>query len=410
MKPVTKILIGAAMAGLVLIGAGIAVLFAIVSAIGGEAARQDQAESGQCRTGGDEDSDDEDGGGEDSDDGDGGSVDIPDEYEEDIAAAAEESGLPEGLLAAQIHHESRWDPDAESEANARGIAQFLDETWDEWGDGGDVSDPHDSIAAQGRYMGYFVDAFEDHAEDDEHLMELAIAGYHAGEGNVQRADYEVEDVGPRTHQYVQNIMADADGGTMVSRCEPGEFSGEMAEISAELAWDEEVSLSTSTSADHGKDDSKDEYVDAVEILDQQPTHAYYTDCGVFTATVVHQAGVDPDFPVRGTSAQYDYFRESDQWEFFEPDSEGDLEAGDILIVTSGGVESVGHTYMYTGERHSGEDGRAQGASLTVRPPSGHSFYLDDSRGAYMAARPVDSEGADEESSDDDSLDTDDMGD
>src|SRR5699024_10802019 len=93
------------------------------------------------------------------------------------------------------------------------------------------------------------------------------------------------------------------------------------------------------------------------------------------------SGVDPDFPVRGTSIQLNYLRNSDKYEFFTPTNEGELQSGDILI-------RPGHIYLYTGERHDGSDGRALGASLYTRPPSGHHLYLSDSLGTYQAARYV----------------------
>ncbi|WP_315943024.1 lytic transglycosylase domain-containing protein [Nesterenkonia marinintestina] len=313
---------------------------------------------------------------------------VPQEYEDALHGAANESGLPVSLLAAQVYYESNWDPDAESEANAQGIAQFTPATWAQWGEGGDVWDPQDAIAAQGRYMGYFVETFEDDAQDDEHLMELAIAGYHAGEGNVAAANYQVSEVGPRTNQYVLNIMAATEGDS-VAYCDDAGSSvpaGDAVEASAELAWDEEVTLPRSTAAEHGREESKDEYVDAVQIHGMQPSHAFYTDCGLFVSTVMHTAELDTEFPARGTSIQMDYLTSSEKYDTFTPQSEGELEPGDILIITG---EGIGHIYLYTGQRHDGDDGRAQGASLGERPPSGHKFFLSDFRGDYTAARLTD---------------------
>ncbi|MDO5663447.1 MAG: lytic transglycosylase domain-containing protein, partial [Brachybacterium sp.] len=249
---------------------------------------------------------------------------VPQEYEDALHGAANESGLPVSLLAAQVYYESNWDLDAESEANAQGIAQFTPETWEQWGEGGDVWDPDDAIAAQGRYMGYFVDQFEDEADDDEHLMELAIAGYHAGEGNVRSANMDPAQVGPRTNQYVMNIMAATEGDS-VAYCDDAGSSvpaGDAVEASGQLAWDEEVTLPRSTAAEHGREESKDEYVDAVQIHGMQPSHAFYTDCGLFVSTVMHTAELDTEFPARGTSVQMDYLTSSDKYDTFTPSSEG----------------------------------------------------------------------------------------
>ncbi|MDN6498894.1 MAG: hypothetical protein L0K44_03950, partial [Yaniella sp.] len=82
--------------------------------------------------------------------------------------------------------------------------------------------------------------------------------------------------------------------------------------------------------------------------------------------------------------QQSYLRNSDKYETFYPSSEGDLQSGDILFLN-------GHIFIYTGERHTGSDGRSQGASLSTRPPSGHHTYLSDGRGGYEVARLVNAE-------------------
>jgi hypothetical protein len=41
-----------------------------------------------------------------------------------------------------------------STAGARGPMQFIAPTWDRFGEGGDIDDPHDSIMAAGRYLSY----------------------------------------------------------------------------------------------------------------------------------------------------------------------------------------------------------------------------------------------------------------
>ncbi|MFY1636173.1 transglycosylase SLT domain-containing protein [Solwaraspora sp. WMMB335] len=75
-------------------------------------------------------------------------------------------GCPEvdaPLLAAQIAVESTFDPEAVSPAGAKGLSQFMDDTWAEFGDDydgdGDARpfDPEDSIVAQTRYMCHLAD-------------------------------------------------------------------------------------------------------------------------------------------------------------------------------------------------------------------------------------------------------------
>lgn len=321
-------------------------------------------------------------------DGDSSEVEIPDDYVGMVEDAAAESGLSPEVIAAQIATESDWSEDAVSPAGAEGIAQFMPETWEEWGNGGDITDPEDSIEAQGRYMEYLMDHMADHADDDEHQTELALAAYNAGHGAVGEFDYDLESMfassSPdysETANYVPSIMSAAEGNYSAD-CTPGGGSvpeGDIVEASMHLAHDERVSLEYSTDDRHGEDEAKDDFVDASTALDQPVDTAYFTDCGVFVATVMRSSGVDPQYQPRGTDAQQSYVEDSDDYQVFQPESEGDLEAGDILI-------GPGHTYIYTGERHAGDDGRAQGGSLYTRPPSGHHFFLSDSGGSYIAAR------------------------
>ena len=317
---------------------------------------------------------------------------IPPEYEEYVVAAASEARFSPAVLAAQLEHESGFNENAESPVGAKGIAQFMDDTWATFGNGGDVWNPEDAIAAQGRYMAYLRDFMDDHAENEEHLLELVLAGYNAGQGAVRNFDYDLERMfqsgGYRseTKPYVENIKAAATGD-YTSDCEHAAGAegdvpeGYIIEALMHLAWDEKVELPHSSASNHGREDAKPEFVEASTAINNDIHTAYFTDCGVFVATAVISSGVDPDFPVRGTSAQLAYLSNSEKYEFFTPSNEGELQSGDILIVP-------GHIYIYTGERHEGTDGRAQGASLYTRPPSGHDFYLSDSRGAYQAARYV----------------------
>lgn len=145
---------------------------------------------------------------------------IPDEYQDAVAAAAEESGLSQELLAAQIDNESGWDPDASS-GPAHGLSQFTDDTWAQYGEG-DIWDPQESIKAQGRYMKVLMDMHEDQAEDEEEQVILALAAYNAGPGNVEQYD----GVPPfqETQDYVQDIPAAAQG-KFVENCAQADTGG-----------------------------------------------------------------------------------------------------------------------------------------------------------------------------------------
>lgn len=127
---------------------------------------------------------------------------IPNGWAPLIEDAAEVAGVPAPVLAAQIEVESDWRPNARSSAGARGLAQFMPGTWEAYGAGGDPTDPEHAIAAQGRYMGYLLDRAKssDIAGDP---LELALAGYNAGFGSVQR--YDGIPPFPETQNYVRSI-------------------------------------------------------------------------------------------------------------------------------------------------------------------------------------------------------------
>lgn len=152
---------------------------------------------------------------------------IPGEYQSWLSATASEHDLPMEFLAAQIQHESDWDPNAASHVGAQGLAQFMPATWDAWGEG-EISDPQSSIEAQGRYMASLRDTFEPHADGDDHLYSLMLAGYNAGPGAVQSFDYDLEEMfnqgdpddinsyAGQTAPYVEKIMATSGGNLTIT--------------------------------------------------------------------------------------------------------------------------------------------------------------------------------------------------
>lgn len=160
--------------------------------------------------------------------------------------------------------------------------------------------------------------------------------------------------------------------TSIALTETASPAQRIAAIARHLAWENHVVLERNMESDDwGRAESKPEFVEAALALDDEVRIAYFTDCGVFVAAVVRQAGVDPDFPVRRTWEQLEYLETSALWHTFVPEGEQDLEPGDILVRS-------GHIYIFTGEYWCDADGcgyRAVGASLYTRPPSGHHLYL-----------------------------------
>ncbi len=84
------------------------------------------------------------------------------------------------LLKAQARAESNFNSEAESPAGAKGLTQFMDPTWAEWGAGGSQFNPEHAISAQARYMKYLLDYFDRETEQ-------ALAAYNWGMGNVRKA-------------------------------------------------------------------------------------------------------------------------------------------------------------------------------------------------------------------------------
>lgn len=134
------------------------------------------------------------------------------------AAADCKEGLPVSILAAQLKQESGFDPNAGSHAGAQGIAQFMPDTWKSRGVDGnqdgrkDVYDPADAIPAQGKFMCSLLKSAKKNPGYKGSPIELALAGYNAGWGAVER----YRGVPPKsfargeTYNYVKNIIAMAD--------------------------------------------------------------------------------------------------------------------------------------------------------------------------------------------------------
>ena len=154
-----------------------------------------------------------------------GPAHIPEEYRDAVAWAAQESGLSQELIAAQIDNESGWDPNASSGV-ALGISQFTPKTFAQYGEG-DIWDPQESIKAQGRYMKTLMDMYEDQAKDKEEQVILALAAYNAGPGNVQT--YGGVPPFPETQNYVKNIPAAAQG-KFVEDCAQPDTGREIGDV------------------------------------------------------------------------------------------------------------------------------------------------------------------------------------
>ncbi|WP_245231531.1 MULTISPECIES: NlpC/P60 family protein [Streptomyces] len=152
-----------------------------------------------------------------TDDQGGGLHGVPQEYAPWIrraVAACQHSELAPALMAAQIKQESGFRAEAGSHAGAQGPAQFVPGTWAVWGrdsDGNGRADPHDvgdAVIAQGRFMCSLLGSAKTSGFRDD-PRRLALAGYNAGWGAVQRFGGvpPLTFANGETYNYVRIIMA-----------------------------------------------------------------------------------------------------------------------------------------------------------------------------------------------------------
>ncbi|CAK7016952.1 MAG: Membrane-bound lytic murein transglycosylase F [Desulfovibrio sp.] len=105
-------------------------------------------------------------------------------YEEFIKKAAKETGVPPLLLVAVIYQESRFDPDAVSETQVRGIMQLTTATAKMLEV--DRKNPEECIMGGARYLRDLRDKVGDKATNDWDRWFMALAAYNQGMSNLNR--------------------------------------------------------------------------------------------------------------------------------------------------------------------------------------------------------------------------------
>ena len=103
------------------------------------------------------------------------------------------------LLKAQVKQESNFNPNTVNKVSgAKGLAQFMDKTWDEWCDlvpgiqkevnKYDPFNPDQAIHAQSAYMSFLTKLIDQRLSqtmsDKDYLMHWALAAYNWGIGNI----------------------------------------------------------------------------------------------------------------------------------------------------------------------------------------------------------------------------------
>ncbi len=114
-----------------------------------------------------------------------------------IYRAGERQGVDPRFIYAVIQQESRYDAKAVSSAGARGLMQLIPATAKRF----HCDDPHDkacNVEAGTKYLAWLLKRFNGD-------VELALAGYNAGEGAVDK--YQGVPPYSETQNYVRRIVA-----------------------------------------------------------------------------------------------------------------------------------------------------------------------------------------------------------
>jgi soluble lytic murein transglycosylase-like protein len=117
-------------------------------------------------------------------------------YDTLISANAKRYGLPAALIHAVIRAESAYDPAAVSRAGAQGLMQLMPGTAARYGVS-DSFDPVENVRGGTAYLRDLLDLFEWN-------LDLALAGYNAGEGAVIKHGRQVPPYS-ETQGYVKKV-------------------------------------------------------------------------------------------------------------------------------------------------------------------------------------------------------------
>ncbi|MGE6479933.1 transglycosylase SLT domain-containing protein [Psychrobacter namhaensis] len=125
-----------------------------------------------------------------------------------------EYGLPAGLLSAVSMQESRGNANARSPVGASGAFQFMPGTAERFGIRGQESNVAKSAEAAAKYLSFLLNKFGS--------VDLALAGYNAGEGNVAKYGNkippfkETQGYVKKVKEYLQFMQGGLDGSVNIA--------------------------------------------------------------------------------------------------------------------------------------------------------------------------------------------------
>ena len=118
-------------------------------------------------------------------------------YDSYITASAARHGVDPALMKAMMHTESAFNPNARSPVGAQGLMQLMPATARRF-KVSNAWNPSENIEGSAKYIAWLMKRFNNN-------VEFAVAGYNAGEGNVDK--YNGIPPFKETRNYVKSVMS-----------------------------------------------------------------------------------------------------------------------------------------------------------------------------------------------------------
>lgn len=111
-----------------------------------------------------------------------------------------------------ITTESKWNPNAKSPKGARGLMQFMPNTWNQFGEGDfeNAFNPIKNIRAGQKYIEWIENYLSKnhsfwHKTPDFRKRELISAAYHGGPARLKSREFEISKMPYSTRNYVEKV-------------------------------------------------------------------------------------------------------------------------------------------------------------------------------------------------------------